>query len=195
MRIAILSDVHENFHNLILALESIRNTDCEKIIFLWDFINAWIAKLFAYFPAPTFAVWWNNDWDKCTITKVALGSNSNLEISNNVYDFLEIDWKRIFITHFADLAKPMAKSWEYDLVLYWHNHEKNIDKIWNCIILNPGEISAHKTWNSTFAIFDTKTSNIEMIELENIVTTKTELSDEYKSDVWLKFNIDKSRKY
>jgi len=61
MKIAIISDVHENFHNLVLALNQFQKIWVEKILFLWDFINNWIAKIMAASPIPIFAIWWNND--------------------------------------------------------------------------------------------------------------------------------------
>ena len=47
MRVAIISDIHENFHNLIIALKEIEKEECEQIIFLGDFINNGIAKVLA----------------------------------------------------------------------------------------------------------------------------------------------------
>ena len=64
MKIAILSDVHENSHNLILALKTIEEKECEQILFLGDFMNNGIAKFFASFKIPTFAVWGNNDGER-----------------------------------------------------------------------------------------------------------------------------------
>jgi predicted phosphodiesterase len=40
-------------------------------------------------------------------------------------------------------------------VFYGHNHKKNIENINNCLLLNPGEVSAHKTKIASFAVYDT----------------------------------------
>jgi hypothetical protein len=179
MKIAVISDIHENFHNLIVALEEIKKRKVKQIIFLGDFINNGIAKVLAESVVPVFAIWGNNDGDKPAITKTALSNRSNLTVSDSVYDFLEFDGRKIFITHSADLAKPMARSGIYDAVFYGHNHIKHEDKIGSCLIANPGEISAHKTGSATFAVYDTKKNNVEFVTLKKSITLKTKAVDKY----------------
>ncbi|MEK6959962.1 MAG: metallophosphoesterase family protein, partial [Nanoarchaeota archaeon] len=101
------------------------------------------------------------------------------------------DTAKIFITHYPLLAKPMAKSGEYDAVFYGHDHVKNMDKIKDCIIVNPGEISAHKTGIATFAMYDTKTNTAEIIELKKTVTTKTKDVTEHFDK--MNFSLNKSK--
>lgn len=195
MKIAIIADIHENFHNLILALKEIKKKEVNQIIFLGDFINNGIAKVLAESPVPVFAIWGNNDGDKTIITKTSLSENSNLTISENIYDFLEFDNRKIFITHYPDLAKPMAKTGIYDAIFYGHNHLKNDDKIRNCLVVNPGEISAHKTGKATFVIYDTKKNNVTFIELKNSITYKTKVVDDYLETSAFKFSKSKRHQY
>jgi len=195
MKIAVISDIHDNFHNLILALKEIKKRKAEQIIFLGDFINGGIAKVLADSTIPVFAIWGNNDGDKTMITKTSLVEKSHLTVSENIYDFLEFDKRRIFVTHYPDLAKPMAKSGIYDAVFYGHNHLKNEDKIGNCLVVNPGEISAHKTGKATFVIYDTQKNKVEFVELKKSVTLKTKVVDNYLKTAALKFNKSKHHQY
>lgn len=180
MKIAIISDIHENFHNIILALDKIKKQKVKQIIFLGDFINAGIAKVLAASPIPVFAIWGNNDGDKAAITKISLNKNSQLTMGENIYGFLEFDKRKIFISHYPDLAEPMAKSGIFDAVFYGHNHLQEKNRIGKCLIVNPGEISAHKTGKATFVIYETKKNEVEFIELKNTVTIKTKLVESYK---------------
>lgn len=191
MKIAIISDIHENFHNIILALRKIEQERCEQVIFLGDFMNNGIAKVLAASKIPIFAVWGNNDGDKAVITKTSLNSNSNLTVSDSIYDFLEFDGRKIFASHYPDIAKPMAKSGEYDAVFYGHNHIKNEEKIGDCLVVNPGEISAHKTGEATFAIYDTKTNTSESITLDNSISLLTNEVEEYLKQVDFEFSKSK----
>lgn len=195
MKIAIISDIHENLHNLVIALKEIEKRKIDQIIFLGDFINNGIAKILASSKIPVFALWGNNDCDKYAITKTSLDSKSNLTLSENIYDFVEYDGKKIFITHYSDLAKPIAKSGEYNVVFYGHNHLKNLDKVGDCIICNPGEISAHKTKEATFAIYNTKKNDIEFIKLDNSITTRTDEVNEYLKKVDFEFSKTKRHQY
>ncbi|MCK5025903.1 MAG: metallophosphoesterase, partial [Nanoarchaeota archaeon] len=191
MKIAIIADIHDNFHNLILFLKQVKQYDVKKIIFLGDFMNNGIAKTLADSEIPVIAIWGNNDGDKVAITKTALSEQSNMTIGFETYDCLEIDNRKIFITHYPILAKPMAKSGDFDAVFYGHNHKKNQDKINDCIIVNPGEISAHKTGKASFAIYDTKTNTSEIIEIKETISTRTKEAIEHFEK--MKFSLSKSR--
>ena len=195
MKIAIISDIHENFHNLVLFLKQVKKYNVKKIIFLGDFMNNGIAKTLASSDIPVIAIWGNNDGDKVAITKTSLSEQSNMTIGFDTYDFLEIDSRKIFITHYPLLAKPMAKSGEFDAVFYGHDHEKNIDKVNNCIVVNPGEISTHKTGIASFAIYDTEINNAEIIEIKNSISTKTKEDIAYLRKMRLSFSKPGTYKY
>ncbi len=195
MKLAIISDIHENYHNLILFLKEIEKHDIEKIIFLGDFMNNGIAITLARSNIPVISIWGNNDGDKVAITKTAMSEGSNLSVSFSNYDFLDIDGRKIFITHYPILAKPMAKSGDFDAVFYGHDHKQNIDKINECIIVNPGEISAHKTGNASFAIYNTLNNEAELFQLENSVSVKTKEADEHLKNKKFEFSKSKSHQY
>jgi len=179
MRIAVISDIHENFHNLIRSLEEMENRGVEQILCLGDLMNAGVAKILAHHSIPTFLIWGNNDGEKVDIVKASYREGSQLTVSLNTYDFLELGGKKIFISHYDDLAKPMAESGRYDAVFFGHNHIASEEKVENCHLINPGEICAQKSGKSTMAIYDTEKNNVEMIELENIISLKSDLVDEY----------------
>ncbi len=179
MKIAIISDIHENFHNLILALESMSEHDIEQILCLGDLMNSGIAKILASQDIPTHMIWGNNDGDKVEITLAAKREKSSLSISTTIYDFVEFDGKNIFLSHYDDLAKPMAKSGEYDAVFFGHNHIQSTEKVNNCWVVNPGELAALKTRKATYAIYDTLSDEIQIIELKNSVSLKTEKMETY----------------
>jgi putative phosphoesterase len=195
MKIAIISDIHDNFHNLVIALKHIDKLKVKQILFLGDFINAGIAKVLAASEIPVFAIWGNNDGDKFSIAKQALAKGSSLEMGFETYDSIELDGRNIFLTHYPFLAKPMAKSGEYDAVFYGHNHKKNLDKIGNCIIVNPGEISAHKTADASFAIYDTKTNKAELISMSEHISVKTSHVDKHLKKVGLVLSRTRTHKY
>ena len=179
MKIAIISDIHENFHNLILALQEIQKREVEQIICLGDLMNAGVAKVMATQAIPVYMIWGNNDGEKVEITLASKAEGSVLTVSLNTYDFLNYGGKRIFVTHYDNLAKPMAKSGEYDAVFFGHNHVQSVEKINNCWVVNPGEIAASKTKQASFAIYDTSNNDLEIVELEGSVHLKTPLMEEY----------------
>lgn len=195
MKIAVISDIHDNAHNLVMALDQIKDYNVSEIIFLWDFCGAAIAWMLAKAPVKVRAIWGNNDGDKSLITKFSYQEWSNLEIGFDIFDSIIIDNRRVFLSHYPLLAKPMAKSGDFDVVFYWHNHLKHKEQIWDCLILNPGEVWAYKTWIATFAIYDTETNNAELIEINNSITTNTKESQNKFEEIWYEFNKQAGHQY
>lgn len=195
MKIAIISDIHENFHNLTLFFEKIKQENIEKIICLGDLMNNGIAKILSRCWVPVYAIWGNNDGDRVSITRTALSEGSGLEIGFDTFDSIELDGRKIFLTHYPMLAKPMAKSWDFDAVFYGHNHQYNLDQINDCLIVNPWELSAHKTYKATFALYDTKTNQAEIITLEDSVSVSSEKSDAFIKSLSFEFWKTKTHQY
>ncbi len=195
MKVGIIADVHDNIHNLILILEKLEESNCEKILFLGDFAGAAVAFVLRSSKIPIFGIWGNNDGDKTRITRLSMHPNSNLTMADDIFDFIEIDNRKIFLTHYPNLAKPMAKSKEFDAVFYGHNHLKNVEYIGDCLVANPGEIGAQKTGVPSYGIYDTKTNKIEIIILENGVILGTDKVREHMKEISFKWSQTKAHKY
>ncbi len=177
MKIGVISDIHDNVHNLVLALnELINNHKVGQIIFLGDFVGAAISRILKSAPVPVFAIWGNNDGDHYIITKISMSEGSNLTMSFEVFDTVEFDNRKIFLSHYPMLAMPMAKSGDFDAVFYGHNHLKHMEKVGDCLVLNPGEIAAYKTGIASYAVYDTDTNSAEIFELESGISTNTDVS-------------------
>lgn len=186
MKILIISDIHENFDNLSRVLEKIPELWVERIFCLWDLINGWIWRMLASQDIPTHLVWWNNDGTRVAITKKFIEANNGSVISNECFDICEIDGKRIFLTHYPLVAHSIAKSWDYDAVFYGHDHKKYTGYCDDCLLFNPGEISAHKTRTCTFWVYDTQLNTVELYDIPKPSSIKTEISDEFMKKLKLK---------
>jgi len=191
MKIAIISDIHDNAHNLVLALKEIENSGAEQILSLGDFTSTGVAKILNLSKVPVFAIWGNNDGDKMSIIKNA----PSIVFSEATHDKIELGDKKIFISHYPDVAKSMAKSGDFDAVFYGHNHIKNKDRIGDCLVVNPGEIGAVKTKTSTFAIYDTEKNDAEIYEVKGFINIRTKEVEEYLGEIANNFNANKKHQY
>jgi len=117
MKILVISDIHENFDNLVQIFKDIKNKNIQQVICLWDLINNWIAKTIVAHWYPCHLIWWNNDWEIVNITKTFLSSWNT--VAETVFDSVEFWWRNIFLTHYSNIAKSMAKSSDYDAVFLW----------------------------------------------------------------------------
>jgi len=173
MKIAVISDIHENYHNLVEALKGIEHENCEALLWLWDYCNPGIIGTILSLNIQTYFVWWDNDGKKSKISqRVTLSDNGDM--SDDTYRFLEIDWLRIAMTHFTDLGKIIAKSWDFDLVFCGHTHKLFEERIWKTLCVNPWEISTQKTGICSFYIYDTIKWEGSFKYIENSLKTKSD---------------------
>ena len=66
--------------------------------------------------------------------------------------------------HYPELAIPIAKSGVYDIVVYGHTHQIDVQKEMS-LLLNPGETGGWMTGKSTVAIVDLETLAATIHEL------------------------------
>lgn len=175
MKIAIISDIHENFHNLNLALEVIKSRGVKRIIGLGDYINPGLCKmLFTFVKENNMqmdAVFGNNDGDKALTMKFAIENGINL--ATGEYMQLEIENRKVFLTHYPDIGHAIDRA-RFDAVFYGHDHQLFIEEAseGKGLLANPGELSAHLTNTATFLMWDTESNSVETITLENIYNPK-----------------------
>jgi len=163
MKIAVLSDIHDNIWNLKKVLKRIKKEKCGAILFCGDYCAPSIAKLIIELKLPTYAVFGNVDGAHYEITKIA-------EELPFYYQFkemaeVELDGRKIAICHYPKLARGLAITGEYDAVFYGHTHKAASDLINKTLLTNPGEVMG-MFGKCTFGIYDTKTERFKIIEAE-----------------------------
>ena len=163
MKIAILSDIHDNIWNLKAALKFIQEQQVETLIFCGDLCSPFILDLLAdadiHGLKAIHIVFGNNDGDLFRITNKANKLN-NIYLHGEFFDSKGMDFygKRIAVNHYPDIAQSLADSKKYDLVCYGHNHVHSIKKLENTLLINPGTIMGYdpltrETIPATFVIY------------------------------------------
>jgi putative phosphoesterase len=140
MRIAIVSDIHDNLWSLRSALRAIG--DADALICCGDLCSPFVIDELAKFPKDVHIVFGNNDADLFRITSKA-AKKGNCHVYGELFQ-TQFDGQRFAVNHFDYLAKPMAKSGDYDVVCFGHNHEYEIGKSGSCLLINPGPIMGAK---------------------------------------------------
>ena len=171
MKIAIVSDTHNNWANFKKAIDWIMHPSGHKqekiqlILHCGDICSQEIIdQAQEYFDNDIKFVKGNADYDLPDLPE-------KME--------LEFNGKRIGFAHFPDIAKKMAQSEKFDAVFYGHTHRPWDEKIstqnpldikagkGNCHMINPGEL-AGQFFKPTFAIYDTATGELELKILEKL---------------------------
>lgn len=158
MRIAIVSDIHDNLWNLQAALHTIR--DADTLICCGDLCSPFVIDELGQFERDIHIVFGNNDADLYRITAKAQ-KKSNCHLHGELFETV-FGGKRVAVNHFDYLARPMAKSGDYDVVCFGHNHEFEVAYERECLLINPGPIMGARfpsgQWQDvmpTFVVYDT----------------------------------------
>lgn len=160
MRVVVLSDIHDNLWNLAAAIRTV--SDADVLLCCGDLCSPFVIDELAKFPGDVHVVFGNNDADLFRITNKA-AKKPNFHLHGELFQS-EFDGKRFAMNHFDYVAKPMAKSGEYDVFCFGHNHEFELVKVGDCLLINPGPIMGAKfstgSWQDvepTLVVYDSST--------------------------------------
>jgi len=168
MKIGVISDTHDNVSAIKKVVEKLLNMEVDMVFHCGDIISPFVVKEFKPIGKILNITFGNNDGDVFTLT------NRLSSIGAKIYNtpsIIEIEDRVIFFMHGfngVDLTKKivysMAKSNDYDIILYGHTHFAEIKTINDTLIINPGEVSGYLTGRRTYAIFDLKEKRAEILE-------------------------------
>ncbi len=160
MRIAILSDIHDNIwvlRDLLAGLQA------DALLFCGDFCAPFtLAQIAEGFGGPVHVVFGNNDGDKLLLSRVA-GRFSHVTLHGELAE-LELDGRRVAVSHYPPIGRALARSGVYDLVCYGHNHERTVEQVGATVLVNPGEVMG-RFGRSTYAVYDTATGQAAIVEV------------------------------
>ena len=162
MRIAVVSDSHDNIWKLEKAIPHLATADV--VLHCGDLIAPFmvIRLIKGAGGIPIHIVWGNNDGDKRLLTEVSSGVE-NIHLHG---DLAELDFAgfKVAVNHYPQIGRALAESGRYDLVCYGHDHTAHEEWIGETLLLNPGELMGLQG-ASTIAIYDTENKVVEFIEI------------------------------
>lgn len=159
MKLAIVSDTHNNLANFKKAINWIKKEKIRLILHCGDIANQeTIDEATKYFDGEMKFVKGNADYD------LDLPDKMEVELKDSSANS---EQTKIAFVHFPDIAKKMAQSGKFDLVFYGHTHRPWDEKVGETHMINPGEL-AGQFYKATFAIYDTATEKLELKILEQL---------------------------
>jgi putative phosphoesterase len=163
MKIAILSDSHDNIPNLKKAVSLIKQKKIKTVIHCGDICAAvTLKKAFLNFKGKIHIVFGNVDGDRFFSAKDSL-IMPHIKFWGE-FGEIRAGKKKIAFTHSPKLARALAQTGKYDLVFYGHSHKPWEEKVGKTRLVNPGNI-ANIFYRPSFAIYDTKTNKLELVIL------------------------------
>lgn len=158
MKIAIISDIHDNLANLGHFFEIIKDEEIEKIICCGDVCNfETLEFLNNIFLDEIFLIKGNNEvYQEEEILKLKnisyLGRTGIIKIENN----------KIGICHepyFID--DLLEQNPDLDFIFYGHTHQPWMSNQGKTILINPGTLGG-VFYKACFAIWDSQTKNAKL---------------------------------
>lgn len=183
MRVAIISDVHNNTTNLQKVLDYCGKNKIEKLIccgdlasmetldFLNDNFSGEIFYCFGnmddgHLQSYNFEAKYKNTWIFKNHGEASLGGFAS-------------ESRAVAFVHYPDKAKELGKTGKYTHVFYGHTHKPWIEKIGGCAMLNPGNV-AGELFPPTFAVWETESDKFKLIrinEIRNVIPSEVEESN------------------
>ena len=163
MKVAIISDIHDNIPNLKKCLAYCAENNIEKIFCCGDVTNSETLKFLAdNFQKEIYLVRGNME-----IFKEAESEKyKNIIYFGRVARF-ELKGKKIGLCHEPFLSDYVLKKGECDMVFYGHTHKPWIEKKNNYLFVNPGTLGA-VFQKATFAVWNLEEDEPELKILEEI---------------------------
>lgn len=158
MKLALMSDSHDNFPVLAKAIEIAEQAGCEMLLFAGDLISPPGIDVLAKFSGNSIVIWGNNENEKPGIIR-KVAAAENVELSEGYYEG-EMGGLKIFMNHYPRYTELAAASGQFDVCIHGHTHEYREEKVGETLLLNPGEIMGYLSGTSTFMILDTETKQV-----------------------------------
>ncbi|MGQ9681925.1 MAG: YfcE family phosphodiesterase [Anaerolineae bacterium] len=161
MKIAVLSDTHDNIWNLERLLPRLQ--DAGLLIFCGDLCAPFtLDTLGQGFAGPVHVTLGNNDGDVYLLTRIAARhSHVTLAVPSGE---IEADGQRLAFVHEPLFAEGLAALGRYAAVFCGHSHRREVRKIGNTLLANPGEVMG-RLGNPGCGIYDTATRAFSYIDI------------------------------
>ena len=163
MKIAILSDTHNNISGSQFSCKMIAAAGVNTIIHCGDVVDSEILEYFGEYRM--FLAYGNGDYPEEIKERIAWFRDDNLSAA-----FLELnlDGKQIFIIHGHDRRKldDAIQSGKFDYVFHGHTHRYRDENFGKTRVINPGALGGRKIEARSFVILDLTTDSLERIFLE-----------------------------
>ncbi|MFH1822670.1 MAG: YfcE family phosphodiesterase [Patescibacteria group bacterium] len=163
MKIATISDLHDNLENLTKCLNWCKQNKINQLICLGDVTNSqtlnYLAKNFKnniYLVTGNAEIYNENELKKF----------KNIKFYGE-YGSFNIDNKKVGICHEKYLVNKIIKENKVDIIFYGHSHKPWQEKVRQTRLINPGTL-AGLFYKASFAVWSTESGKIELKILEQI---------------------------
>jgi putative phosphoesterase len=160
MKIAILSDTHNEIERVRWALDLLRQRDVKTVLHCGDIEDPPVIELFRGFDAHF--VFGNCDWDKTALADRM--EDVGVRLHEN-FGHLEIAGKQIAFVHGHErrLFDDLEQAGCADYLFHGHTHVAVDRRVGPTRVINPGAL--HRARIKTFVLLDVETDEAETVQV------------------------------
>ncbi len=167
MKIAIISDTHDNLASTKKVADFIKKENIKTVIHCGDiFKPETMEEILKAFKGKLYIIFSPADASFSGIPGDSFKTFKRVKIFEE-FGEIKIGGKKIAFCHFPEIAEELVKKQKHDLVFYGHTHKPWLEKIGKTKMVNPGNL-AGIFYKATFAVYDAKTDKLELKILEKI---------------------------
>lgn len=162
MIVGILSDSHDNVPAVAAAVQAMREAGVQHLLHAGDFIAPFALAPLAELGVPVTGVLGNNDGERLVLAKRFADNGWTLGVK---FAFLELGGLRIAMHHEPEPVDALARSGDYDVVVYGHTHAIDIRREGDAQVINPGETGGWVTGRRTWVLLDTASGEVRLQDM------------------------------
>lgn len=156
MKIAILSDSHDHKENVAQAVAKVQEMGAGILLFCGDLCAGPVGIALCAFKGPIYFCFGNNDGDRISIQEKMKEAHPQVNFFRDGSGEFEIEGRKIAMNHYPLYAQALARTGDYDMVAFGHDHEARVLTFGKTLAINPGSLNLLKQGaNPGFAIYDT----------------------------------------
>ncbi len=160
--LGLISDSHDNMEALTEAVRFFNGEGVDMVLHAGDFISPLTADPLSELEPELLGVFGNNDGDRLFLRR-RFEEEGIGRIERGPHR-LELGGRTVLLAHEPRLLEILEGSPLPDLIVYGHTHESEV-KEGPPLVVNPGEVGAWMTGQSTVALVDLDAVEAELVEL------------------------------
>jgi hypothetical protein len=145
MKIAVISDSHDNRNKLRQAAILAKQANAEAILHCGDIVAPSTLKEAREAGLPIHAIHGNNTGDLVMMQHIASKAENRISFYGQDAS-LKLGGKKLFLVHYPHYARAIAVTGDYDIVCYGHDHHYHEELVGTIkgtktLLLNPGSVA------------------------------------------------------
>lgn len=159
MLIGIISDTHDDMASIKKVVHVLNERGASRIIHAGDIVSPFTFEVFRDLKGDFTGIFGNNDGDRLLLREKSGNNIHNQPLT------LNIDKKKIIVVHEPFIVDDLVDSGHFDIVIYGHTHKPDVRRVRDTLIINPGKVAVLHKGRSTLAILNTKSMDVDLVEL------------------------------